>query len=100
MDKQTDSKTDGSGNLLGNIQNITANAGGTEVDAVCFAAQCQGKLRRKMVEGISCLLDHGADPNLADDRGETSFTSALKLHQRDIAELLFLSGVKFRSRIH
>jgi ankyrin repeat protein len=68
--------------------------------AVHFAAQCDGKLRRKMVEGISCLLHHGANPNLADERGLTAFTSALKLGQRDIAELLFLSSAKFRSRIH
>lgn len=32
MDQQTDSRTDGMGNLLGNIQNIVANAGGTEID--------------------------------------------------------------------
>ncbi len=32
MDQQTDSRTDGTGKLLGNIQNIAANAGGTEVD--------------------------------------------------------------------
>jgi len=32
MNQQIDSKTDGMGNLLGNIQNIVANAGGTEVD--------------------------------------------------------------------
>ncbi|MGO9059458.1 MAG: sialidase family protein [Candidatus Binataceae bacterium] len=31
MDQQTDSRTDGTGNLLGNIQNIVANAGGTEI---------------------------------------------------------------------
>src|SRR5579864_5869745 len=68
--------------------------------AVQFAAQCQGKQRRRIVEGISCLLHHGADPNLADERGLTAFVLALKLRQRDIAELLFLSGAKFRSRIH
>ena len=32
MDQQTDSTTDGMGNLLGNIQNIAANAAGNEVD--------------------------------------------------------------------
>jgi hypothetical protein len=32
MDKQTDSKTDGMGNLLGNIQNITVSGDGKEVD--------------------------------------------------------------------
>lgn len=32
MDQQTDSRTDGMGHLLGNIQNIVANAGGNEVD--------------------------------------------------------------------
>ena len=67
--------------------------------AVQFAAQYQGKQRRKIVEGISCLLHHGADPNLADECGLTAFTSALKLGQRDIAEMLFLSSAKFRSRI-
>jgi ankyrin repeat protein len=67
--------------------------------AVRFAAQPDGKLRRRMVEGITCLLDHGADPNLADDQGQTPFTAALKLGQKNIAELLLLSGAKFRSRV-
>ena len=53
-----------------------------------------------MVAGIAHVLHHGADPNLADDRGLTAFVLALRLHQRDIAELLFLSGAEFRSSVH
>jgi hypothetical protein len=68
--------------------------------AVHFTAKCRGKLRQKIVVGIICLLHHGADPNIADDRGLTAFVLALQLHQRDIAELLFLSGAEFKSGIH
>ena len=68
--------------------------------AVIFTAYCDGKMRRRMVEGISCLLHHGADPNLADDCGQTPFISALKLGQKDIAELLLLAGAEFKSRVH
>jgi hypothetical protein len=39
--------------------------------AVELASICDYKLRRRMMAGICCLLDHGADPNLANDMGET-----------------------------
>ena len=68
--------------------------------ATLYATLCSDKPRRNTVAGIAQLLHHGADPNLADDRGLTAFFLALKLHQRDIAELLFLSGADFRSGIH
>jgi len=68
--------------------------------AVELASICDYKLRRRMMAGICCLLDHGADPNLADDRGETPLSVALQFRQRDLTELLFLSGAQPKSRIH
>ena len=68
--------------------------------AVDFAALCDDKMRVRIAEGVFFLLHHGADPNLADDRGRTPFMLALMWRQKLIAELLFLSGANFRSRVH
>ena len=67
--------------------------------ATAYAAQNSDKAGRNMVAAIAHLLHHGANLNLADERGLTAFGLALKLHQRDIAELLLLAGAEFRSRI-
>jgi ankyrin repeat protein len=69
--------------------------------AVHFAATYKtDKLRKKIVAGISYLLRHGANLNLADERGDTALSLALKLRQKDIAKLILIHGADVPSTIH
>jgi hypothetical protein len=67
---------------------------------VMHAPRVTGLVRRRIFAGIACLLQNHADPSLADEDGLTPFDVALKLQQKDIAELLFNQGAKFSSIIH
>jgi ankyrin repeat protein len=62
--------------------------------AVHLAATCTDKLQPRIVETVSCLLQNGADANLADDWGQTPLSLALTLRQKDLAWLLLEHGAE------
>jgi ankyrin repeat protein len=62
--------------------------------AVHLAATCTDKLRQRVVDSITCLLQNGADVNLAAERGQTPLSLALTLRQKDLAWLLLEHGAE------
>ena len=62
--------------------------------AVHLASTCTDKLRPRIVETVACLLQNGADANLADDWGQTPLSLALTLSQKDLAWLLLEHGAE------
>jgi ankyrin repeat protein len=55
--------------------------------AVDLASTCTYELRPRIVETVACLLQNGADANLADDQGQTPLSLALTFRQKDLAWL-------------
>jgi hypothetical protein len=49
---------------------------------VHLASTCTIKLRPRIVETVACLLQNGANANLADDQGQTPLSLALTLRQK------------------
>ena len=63
--------------------------------AVDLASTCTKKLRPRIVEAVACLLQNGANANLADDRGQTPLSLVLTAPKRSC---LALAGT--RGRVH
>ncbi len=52
-----------------------------------------------MLEGIACLVQNGADANIADDRGQTPLRLALTLRDKDLVMLLLEHDAEVTSRV-
>ncbi|MBZ5677151.1 MAG: hypothetical protein LAP61_23145 [Acidobacteriia bacterium] len=53
-----------------------------------------------MVAGICCLLCNFAHVNIADERGDTALSLALRFRQEDLAMLLLEHNANFPSSIN